>query len=56
MPHTGNAIIIYLVAQSSFLQTGWHNILSIPMKTERIKAEVLGGTQLYRNAWMIDSI
>ena len=28
MPHTGNAIIIYLVAQSSFLQTGWHNILS----------------------------
>ena len=29
MPHTGNASIILLVAQSSFLQTGWHNILSI---------------------------
>ena len=28
MPHTGNASIILLVAQSSFLQTGWHNILS----------------------------
>ena len=29
MPHTGNSSIIYLVAQSSFLQTGWHNILSM---------------------------
>jgi len=29
MPHTGNASIIFLVAQSSFLQTGWHNILSM---------------------------
>ena len=39
MPHTGNASIIYLVAQSSFLQTGWHNILSTPLFDDAVAEE-----------------